>query len=182
MKKLLLLASIMLPLSLFALIGTEEVKVETLYDVYRANYLEPLSSDELRVQKLSQTQTLLDQYANRPSVSLKLKEQINYLSHLFCHTRSLFAQELCIDNYRPESVLTRSKDNLTIDQIRALLGYEHSRRRVERNLSKLTLSSGLNTIAQNYAEKLCAAGEITHTLDGSTLSQRYQDGNYDYVW
>lgn len=181
MKKLLLLISILLPISLFALSGIEEVGVESLYDTYRTRYLEPLPTNEQKITKLDQTQTLLDQYADRPTISAKLKDQVGYLSHLFCHTRSLFAQEFCIDDYRRESILTRSKDNLTIDEIRSLLASEHSRRRVERNLSKLTLSSKLNTIAQNYAEKLCDAGEITHTLNGSTLAERYHDGKYDYM-
>jgi len=40
----------------------------------------------------------------------------------------------------------------------------------------LTPSDTLNSIAQKYALELCAVGEITHTLNGSTLKQRYDDG------
>ncbi len=165
MKKIFLILSLYIPLSLFALIGTEEVKVESLYDIYRAKHIETLPSDETKITKLDQTQQLLDQYASRPTVSQNLRNQIDYLSHLFCHTRSLLAQELCNSDYRPTSLLTRSKATFTLDQLRTLLTTEHSRRRQERNMSKLTLSGSLNAIAQKYAEKLCEIGEITHTLN-----------------
>lgn|GEM_PF-1465268 len=43
-------------------------------------------------------------------------------------------------------------------------------------------SNTLNTIAQKYALELCAVGEITHTLNGGTLKQRYDDGGYLFSW
>lgn len=107
---------------------------------------------------------------------------VSYLEHLFCHTQSLLTGYYCQDNYYPTSLLTTNKKDLTLTQIRNLLIREHSDRRIARGMGGLSQSETLNTIAQNYAYKLCAAGEITHTLDGSTLKQRYEEGGYDYVW
>ena len=107
---------------------------------------------------------------------------VSYLEHLFCHTQSLLTGYYCQDNYFPASLLTTHKKELSITQIRDILTEEHSRRRLERSLGELTQSEVLNTIAQNYALELCNAGEITHTLNGSTLEKRYTDGNYDYIW
>lgn len=107
---------------------------------------------------------------------------ISYLEHMFCHTKSLLTGYYCEDNYFSASLLTTHKKDLSLTQIRNLLTEEHSRRRIERSLSSLTQSETLNTIAQNYALELCKTGEITHTLNGSTLEERYKSGNYEYSW
>ena len=107
---------------------------------------------------------------------------ISYLEHLFCHTKSLLTGYYCEDSYTPSTLLTTHKKNLSLTQIRNLLTEEHSRRRIERSLLGLTQSETLNTIAQNYALKLCKTGEITHTLNGSTLEERYRSGSYEYTW
>lgn len=107
---------------------------------------------------------------------------VSYLEHLFCHTKSLITGYYCEDNYYTPTLLTTNKKDLTLTQMRDLLIEEHSRRRIERGLGTLKQSEILNTIAQRYATELCKTGEITHTLNGSTLGQRYKDGNYKYTW
>lgn len=118
----------------------------------------------------------------RATVTKPVRDMVSYLQHLFCHTESLLGGYYCQDSYHPESLLTTSKDALNLSQIRYLLAQEHSRRRMERGYSHLAQSETLHAIAQEYALKLCEAGEITHTLNGSTLEQRYRDGGYEYSW
>gem|GEM_PF-3343924 len=134
------------------------------------------------MEKLSKTQKALAQYLQRPTLSAPVREMVLYLKHLFCQTQSLLTGNYCENNYRPTSPLTTNKDQLSLAQTRVLLIQEHTKRRIERNLSALAESETLDIIAQDYAEKLCQVGEITHTLNGSTLEQRYEIGQYDYIW
>jgi uncharacterized protein YkwD len=96
-------------------------------------------------------------------------------------TKSLTEGILCNDNYNDaNSPSSQKKDSMTITEIRAVLLKEHNIRRKNRGLVELIASEKLNTIAQKYALKLCQAGEISHALNGSTLSERYDEGGYDY--
>lgn len=181
MKHFLGLLLIIISLSTLALSGTKQEHVETLYDRYRAQYLAPFSTEK-QVEILSKTQKALAQYLQRPTLSTPVREMVLYLEHLFCQTKSLLTGNYCENNYQPSSLLTTNKNQLSLAQIRVLLIREHTKRRIERNLGALADSETLNIIAQDYAEKLCQAGEITHTLNGSTLEQRYEIGQYDYIW
>lgn len=181
MKRCILVATIFFFTGVEAISGAAQIRVETLYDIYRKQYLTPVSTEK-QVEILAKTQSALAQYKKRPSLSQPAGEIVSYLEHLFCHTHSLLTGYYCEDDYHPESPLTQNKNELTLAQIRTLLTQEHSKRRVERGLSTLTRSTTLDDIAHNYALELCAAGEITHTLDGSTLEMRFQEGNYDYTW
>lgn len=181
MKRFIFIATILFFTGVEALSGAAQVRVEALYDMYRKQYLAPVST-ERQIEILSKTQVALDQYKKRPSLSQPARDIISYLEHLFCHTQSLLTGYYCEDNYHPVSPLTKNKNELTLSQIRNLLTQEHSKRRVERGLSTLTRSTTLDAIAQSYALELCAVGEITHTLNGSTLQMRFQAGNYDYTW
>lgn len=82
---------------------------------------------------------------------------VSYLEHLLCHTKSLITGYYCQDNYYPTSLLTTNKSELTLTQIRNLLIREHSDRRIARGMGGLAQSEILNSIAQNYAYRLCAA-------------------------
>lgn len=181
MKRLILIATILFFTGVEALSGAAQIRVEALYDMYKRQYLAPVSTEK-QVEILSKTQIALDQYKKRPSLSQPARDIISYLEYLFCHTQSLLTGYYCEDNYHPASLLTKNKNELTLSQIRNLLTQEHSKRRVERGLSTLTRSTTLDAIAQSYALELCAVGEITHTLNGSTLGMRFQAGNYDYTW
>ncbi len=181
MKRIIILTSIFWIIGAQALSGTAQVKVESLYDTYRARYLTPFTPTQ-QVETLTKIGTALSIYKTRSTVSQPLRDMISYLEHMFCHTKSLLTGYYCEDNYFPASLLTTHKKNLSLTQIRNLLIEEHSRRRIERSLSGLTQSEPLNAIAQNYALELCKTGEITHTLNGSTLEERYRSGNYEYSW
>jgi len=181
MKRYILIATILFFTGAEALSGTAQLRVEALYDMYRKQYLAPISTEK-QIETLSKTQLALEQYKKRPFLSVPARDVISYLEHLFCHTQSLLTGYYCEDNYHPASLLTKNKNELTLSQIRNLLTQEHSRRRVERGLSTLTRSTALDSIAQSYALELCAVREITHTLNGSTLEMRFQSGNYDYTW
>ncbi len=181
MKRFIFIATILFFTGVEAISGTAQIRVETLYDMYRKQYLTPVSTEK-QIEILAKTQSALAQYKKRSSLSEPARDTVSYLEHLFCHTHSLLTGYYCEDNYHPASPLTQNKNELTLSQIRTLLTQEHSRRRVERGLSTLTRSTTLDDIAHNYALELCAAGEITHTLDGSTLEMRFQEGNYDYTW
>lgn len=181
MKRLLSISLICLWASGMALSGTKQIHVEELYDTYRARYLAPLSTEK-QIEILSKTQSALAQYSQRSTLSQPVRDVVAYLEHLFCHTQSLLTGYYCQDNYQPESILTMDKNKLSLTQIRSLLIAEHSKRRIERGFSALTESEILDTIAQEYATQLCGADEITHTLNGSTLEERFAHGGYDYVW
>jgi uncharacterized protein YkwD len=181
MKRLIIIASILFFAGTEALSGSAQIRVEALYDKYRKQYLAPVTTEK-QIQILSKTQWALSQYKKRPSLSQPAREIISYLEHLFCHTHSLLTGYSCEHNYHPSSLLTKNKNELTLSEIRVLLTEEHSRRRIERGLNKLTHSETLDTIAQKYALELCAAWEITHTLNGSTLETRFQNGDYEYTW
>ena len=100
---------------------------------------------------------------------------------MFCMTKSLTDGILCRDTYHDaDSAIMKEKDTMTIGEIRSVLLQEHNVRRKNRNLVELSPSETLDAIAQKYALKLCKVGTISHGLDGSTLSQRYNDGNYNY--
>lgn len=131
MKRLLTLSLICLWASGMALSGTQQVRVEELYDTYRAKYLAPLSNEK-QIEVLAKTQSALSQYKQRPTLSQPVRDMISYLEHLFCHTQSLLTGYYCQDSYRPESLLTLDKDSLSLNQIRNLLIQEHSKRRTER--------------------------------------------------
>lgn len=181
MKRFLALVSLFFIISVQALSGVNQIKVEWLYDTYRARYLKPLTAAQ-QVETLTRITSALETYKNKPTVNTSLRDMITYLQHLFCHTKSLLTGYYCEDTYYTPSLLTTNKKDLSLSQMRVLLIQEHSRRRVERGLWSLKESEVLNTIAQNYATELCKTGEITHTLNGSTLEQRYQNGNYNYSW
>lgn len=181
MKRFITISCIILCSSVQALSGAAQIRVEAVYDEYRKRHLSPVTT-ERQIEILSKTQIALNQYKKRPSLSQPARDIISYLEYLFCHTQSLLTGYYCEDNYRPASLLTKNKNELTLSQIRNLLTQEHSKRRVERGLSTLTRSTTLDAIAQSYALELCAVGEITHTLNGSTLGMRFQAGNYDYTW
>lgn len=100
---------------------------------------------------------------------------IRYLNHLLCMKRSLIDGILCRDGYYPNINLNTDKDDITIEDIRMIIVTEHNKRRVNRGLGRLTQSITLNIIAQKYAEKLCEVDRIDHELNGSTLSQRYDE-------
>ncbi len=181
MKRLIIIAGILFFAGAEALTGSAQIRVEALYDMYRKQYLAPVSTEK-QIEILSKTQAALSQYKKRPSLSQPARDIISYLEHLFCHTQSLLTGYYCEDNYHPASLLTKNKNELTLSRIRNLLTQEHSKRRVDRGLSPLVRSTTLDAIAQEYALKLCAVGEITHTLNWSTLQERFQSGNYDYTW
>ena len=164
-----------------ALSGAAQIRVEAVYDEYRKLHLSPLSN-ERQIEVLSRTQKALTEYKKKANLSLPVTETISYLDHLFCQTKSLITGYFCEDNYYTPSPLTTLKDKLTLTQIRTLLTEEHSKRRALRGLSALIKSDALDNIAQSYAYELCEAGEITHTLNGSTLQNRYENGDYDYSW
>lgn len=181
MKKIICLISIFLFTGVHALSGISQVKVEALYDDYRKQYLSPYSTEK-QIEVLSKTQKALAEYKKRTNISEPAREVISYLEHLFCHTKSLFTGYYCEDKYYSSNSLTADKDELTLTQIRTLLTQEHSKRRTQRGLSALARSSVLDSIAQKYALELCEVGEITHTLNGSTLQIRYENGGYNYIW
>jgi uncharacterized protein YkwD len=109
------------------------------------------------------------------------REVLTYLNHMFCMTRSLTEGILCRDQYHDtDSALMREKDTMSEQEVRSVLLQEHNIRRKNRNLAELSPSKTLDAIAQKYALKLCKVGTISHGLNGSTLSQRYNEGNYDY--
>ena len=96
-------------------------------------------------------------------------------------TRGLTDGILCRDNFHDStSDIMKEKDTMTLSEIRAILLKEHNIRRENRGLIELSSSEKLDAIAQKYALKLCNVGQITHGLDGSTLSERFDDGGYDY--
>ncbi|MBP6921215.1 CAP domain-containing protein [Candidatus Gracilibacteria bacterium] len=181
MKRFIAIFCIIFSASVQALSGAAQVRVEALYDDYRKRYLAPVSTEK-QIEVLSKTQKALTEYKKRPTLSAGARDVISYLEHLFCHTQSLLTGYYCEDNYYPESPLTKNKNEFTLSQIRTLLINEHSKRRVDKGLSTLSKSSELDAIAQNYALELCAVGEITHTLNGSTLEMRFKSGNYNYIW
>lgn len=181
MKRFIAISCIILWTSAHALSGAAQIRVEALYDQYRKQYLSPYSIEK-QVEVLSTTQKALMKYKKRPNLSGPAIDAISYLEHLFCHTKSLFTGYYCEDNYYRPSALTMNKNKLTLTQTRNLLTQEHSKRRTQRGLSALAKSSILDSIAQNYALELCEAWEITHTLNGSTLQMRYENGGYNYSW
>lgn len=105
----------------------------------------------------------------------------SYLRHLFCEAESIINGLICQDSYNPAGPLTNDIQTMTLPNIRATLIGEHSKRRTSRGLSELKESTRLNIIAQKYADALCAAGYISHELNGSKLEQRYDDGGYNYA-
>lgn len=103
-----------------------------------------------------------------------------YLEHLFCEAESIIDGVVCQDKYTTPGVLTDDISTRKLSETRKILIKEHSARRVQRGLGGLKESDILNTIAQNYANILCAAGYITHEFNGSKLEERYDAGGYVY--
>lgn len=66
--------------------------------------------------------------------------------------------------------------NVNPQQAAALL----SAMRADQGLPPVGVSATLNAIAQDYANTLAAAGEVSHRLDG-TLGSRLADGGYLWV-
>lgn len=52
--------------------------------------------------------------------------------------------------------------------------------RAEHGLARVTTNAQLTAAARAYAKKLAARGELTHTLDGTTASQRARNAGYSY--
>lgn len=87
MKRFLALVSLFFIISAQALSGANQVKVEWLYDTYRARYLKPLTAAQ-QVETLTRITSALETYKNKPTVNTSLRDMITYLQHLFCHTKS----------------------------------------------------------------------------------------------
>lgn len=119
-------------------------------------------------------------YIAHPKIPQNTRAVYSYLVHLFCEAESIINGFVCQDNYNPVGPLTTNIDNMTLSTIRSTLIVEHNKRRKERGLSELKESVKLNIIAQKYADALCAAGYISHELNGSKLEERYDDGMYNY--
>ncbi len=178
MKRILLLI-LCVASPLLALSGLSQIKMEELYDSYRTRFIEWRTIEEQST-KIQAIQKALQIYINHPRVTPAGKLMFDYLRHLFCEAESVINGRICQDNYTPSGPLTQDIGRLTLDQIRWYLIAEHSVRRQQRGLGKLIESNTLNTIAQEYAEKLCEAWYISHELNGSQLEQRYEDGGYNY--
>ncbi|MBP7774137.1 CAP domain-containing protein [Candidatus Gracilibacteria bacterium] len=175
MKKTLLLCLI-LTLNSYALSGVLEVRTEKLYDMFMTQ-----TSTNTVSKSIEKISNQIKQQLQKTSLSTNRRGVLNYLGHMFCMTKSLTDGVLCRDNYHnPESDIMKEKDTMSLDELRSILLTEHNIRRKNRGLGEFEQSEKLDAIAQKYALNLCQVGQISHGLNGSTLSQRYDDGGYDY--
>ncbi len=180
MKRSLVICTIVVSSLSFALDWSDQVIVEKVYDNMRESMLAGKTRNE-QVAMLKKIQSLLKEYETAGNRTERTIQSIKYLGNLFCQTQSLLVGLPCENAYYPSSNLTKDIKEYSLAQLRVLLLGEHNNRRKERGLWTLKGSEILNTVAQNYALKLCEADTISHTLNGSTLSQRLQDEWYIYT-
>lgn len=177
MKKIIILILLQV-VNLHALSWNDQIKMEKIFDTFKEKYLVSKTGKE-QLAVINAGLKALDLYIKKHSSA---QSSFNYLSYLLCQERSIQAGIICTLPYRPSSIYTENAADITLHEIRKRLTMEHNNRRIERWLAVLSENLVLHNIAQDYALKLCKAGEITHTLDNSTLEQRFEDGGYDYVY
>jgi uncharacterized protein YkwD len=176
MKKIILLI-LLLGGNLYALSWNEQIKMEKIFDTFKEKHL----AWKTETEQLIKLNTVMKALELSKKKYHSIQSSISYLTYLLCQERSIQASIICPIEYHPKSLYTTSVTDLTLHEVRTRLIEEHNHRRNQRWLSELASNLKLHNIAQNYALKLCDAGEITHTLGGSLLENRYEDGGYEYI-
>ena len=111
----------------YARSGMWEERVEKVFDRFIASQTEKKISKSLK----TITEKLTEHLEKSKEIGTK-RDMIRYVNHLLCMKRSLVDGILCRDNYYPKGVLTKEKDEMTLEQRRQILVTEHNIRRENR--------------------------------------------------